>query len=610
MGGIPPLPIAQPVPKPLISPGEMRNAGLGAAVELNEQAERMTSVGMELEERIIQAKRQLEVKQGEIAFDKYQEQTETELGKTVSTDDVDALYEHYQNSAPDVMTPYSKDPRVAQALNLYAQSRSVDMQRTVNARKSKIITDQDLAANELKGDKSTQDWKNAFLSGGDVSLAEGEERLTLQSSVLHGTMTQERADAKFQEWLLKTKKSAIAGMMYSPDPIQRRKFIDQLKSGNVPKELAGLDKGFLNQALASAEEVDKELTAKAETQNLNASLDRMYNAFNAVDSVYKDDPNAQSAALKNPEFLKSIGALTTDPVTGKQIPNWRMAKELDQYVTADAATQQKAYETAADKEINAISDDVVNHKYGEARVRLTNNLPTIEKPEKYKGLGARLSEMIQGAANRVDEDIPPHVDLAERSRLQNEILSGEHDDSDLRADIIGSRQIKEASGKELLNLIPAVRNKIISEGLKSSNNYLRSVLAPSKGAIFQALLEGGTVDAATLKNMNPVEQLEFGRLTEAEEELTSWTIKENQLAASGKRSSLTHEEIFKQAQEIAKHYMPTMEQKLDAIHQSTKSGDKEPKSYKLGDLYEGKKIIGINPKTRKLNVEGVGVVAY
>jgi hypothetical protein len=63
----------------------------------------------------------------------------------------------------------------------------------------------------------------------------------------------------------------------------------------------------------------------------------MYGAFNAPNSVYKDDYNAQSVALHNPEFLRSIGVVTTDSATGKQIPNWEMAGELDLFVADDAA---------------------------------------------------------------------------------------------------------------------------------------------------------------------------------------------------------------------------------------------------------------------------------
>lgn len=40
------------------------------------------------------------------------------------------------------------------------------------------------------------------------------------------------------------------------------------------------------------------------------------------------------------------------------------------------------------------------------------------------------------------------------------------------------------------------------------------------------------------------------------------------------------------------------------------SGKPQTVNYKVGDLYEGKKILGINRQTRQLNVEGLGVVSY
>lgn len=370
--GIPPLPIVQPIQKPLASPGEMRHAGLDAALDVNRGAEQIASIGMQVEDRIIQAKRQLDVKQGEIAFDKYQEQTEADLAKTVSVEDVDALHENYQNGAPEVVTPYSKDPRVAQALNLYAQSRSVDMERTVNARKAKIITDQDLAANELKGDKSTQDWKNAFLSGEDVSIAEGDEKLTLQSSVLHGTMTQEHADLKFQEWLLKTKQSAIEGIMNSPDPVQRRKFIDQLKSGNMPKELAGLDRGFLNQALTAAQGKDAELKARAEAQDVNAKFNNSLGEFRTHPDLYPS-PELKSAAYGNPDFLKAIGAVTPE---GQ--PDFVAGQKLRSLYAPLGADEKTAAKVKVDKEFDDISKLIAENKLGQAQVMLDKYRPDFE----------------------------------------------------------------------------------------------------------------------------------------------------------------------------------------------------------------------------------------
>jgi hypothetical protein len=40
------------------------------------------------------------------------------------------------------------------------------------------------------------------------------------------------------------------------------------------------------------------------------------------------------------------------------------------------------------------------------------------------------------------------------------------------------------------------------------------------------------------------------------------------------------------------------------------SGTPKTVNYKVGDLYEGKKILGINRQTRQLNIDGLGVVSY
>lgn len=40
------------------------------------------------------------------------------------------------------------------------------------------------------------------------------------------------------------------------------------------------------------------------------------------------------------------------------------------------------------------------------------------------------------------------------------------------------------------------------------------------------------------------------------------------------------------------------------------SGKPQTVNYKVGDLYEGRKVLGINRQTRQLNIEGLGVVSY
>ncbi len=123
------------------------------------------------------------------------------------------------------------------------------------------------------------------------------------------------------------------------------------------QEPSGLDQGQVNQLLAKAEETNAKLTALAATQNLNVALNKMYDAFHAPNSVYKDDYNAQYHALVTPEFLKSIGAVTTDPATGKQIPNWEMAKELGDYITA-AAPYPRGVQSAAVADVQLSVDSL------------------------------------------------------------------------------------------------------------------------------------------------------------------------------------------------------------------------------------------------------------
>jgi hypothetical protein len=41
-----------------------------------------------------------------------------------------------------------------------------------------------------------------------------------------------------------------------------------------------------------------------------------------------------------------------------------------------------------------------------------------------------------------------------------------------------------------------------------------------------------------------------------------------------------------------------------------KTKKQESSNYQVGGMYQGKKILGINPQTKQLNVEGVGVVPY
>ena len=589
--GIPPLPITQPVEKPLASTQQMRSAGL-AGVELASQSERIASEGMNVEDVLLRAQRQLWVKQGEIAFHKYQQQVQEDLSKTTSIDDVDKIHENYQNDAPNVTTPYAKDPQVGQALGLYAQSQSVEMQGVVNARKAKIITDQDVAANQLKGEKSSQDWTNAFLSGGDVSLAEGDERLTLQSSVLHGTMTQERADAEFQNWLLKTKQSAIEGMMNSPDPVQRRKFIDQLKSGNVPKELDGLDKGFLNRALESAEGKDAELRARAEAQDVNTKFNNLLGYFGEHQTLFPS-PESKLAATANPDVLKSVGAVTPEGlpdfvagtklrslmepiISDENVAAVKNANKLRDQVT-DLYSQGKVSEGLAFARAHQEDFDKAHTDYFP---NLVNSGRTYAQWEKTEAREARTE------ANQKWED----EGWISFSSLSTDIVEGKVIDPTLDVwSLVGKKELTPPQARELISMYnQSTQHTAFTQGLKIIKT------SPS----FANTDEGNAANAKM--------QAQFTQAVR-QENLTGEAITERakkMVDDAGKEST---------SQSI-EHFWNNLKSGLfkgSDIEVSGPGGTAPPTSeYKLGDFYQGKKIIGINPKTRQLNVEGLGVVPY
>ena len=564
MAQIPGVPTPQPIEQPLTSVGQMREAGIGSAVVANQQAERMALTGTELQGRLIEAQNQHDIKHGQISLDKLQVQLHDDLRKSVTPEQVQENLDNYRNQVPNVLAPYSKNSHVSRVLQTYADSEDLRMQDVSNVKKADILTKSDDAANTILGQMYKQEAVAERLGGGDGSIAEGKYELALRSSEAHGTMLPAVANAKLAAWHQDVQIGAVEARMNDPNPAARDELIRDLKAGTGPL-VTEIPEGLRTQLLTAAESRDRMLKNLEETQDVNSVFSNLLGYFKSHPNMFSE-PESKMGALENPDILKSIGAVTKD---GN--PDFVMGHKLGPLVAPVVADEVREQESESEKIQNAISAAVANHQYGNAETILRTNLHTIQLPKKYRLYGAKLSEMVKVASRRVDEDIPRRTDLAQRIKLTNEIISGEKDDRELQLDVLKS-PVKETTGKELLNFIRVSRDRTIRDALKSSNNYLRSVLAPTQGAIFQALLQGGTVDSSTLSKMNPVEQLEFNKLSSAEEALAAWAIQEHQLAASGKRSSLTHDEIFKTAQEIAKGHMPTMDEKLDAVHQQQKAG--------------------------------------
>ncbi len=339
-----------------------QQAGIpGATIAgLGEETQSLASAQMEIERHIIAAQRQLEAKQGEIALDKHMEQIYADLAKTTNPDEAQAVYENQQREMESVLAPYGKDPRVARALDMYRQQQDISLLHTVNARKAKIITDQDKAVNSLLGEKSMQEGITASRSGGDPSAARTKFELQLQSSVAHGTMTPQDVELEMRNWDVALQKGVLNAAINSPNPSERKQTIEQLKTGKGKLDLSMIDEAARNNFYRHAVEVDHVLTNDEKNRDLNSSLNTLHNAFQSPE--YADNHAAQLQALDDADFLRSHGIVTRDGT-----PDWETAQKLRGYVNASAADHDKLAHDQADKARNDIFQVLNSDKPGRIR---------------------------------------------------------------------------------------------------------------------------------------------------------------------------------------------------------------------------------------------------
>jgi hypothetical protein len=355
----PGLPIDEPVEKPQASPAQFGSVGATIA-GMAEETEQLALGSQEVAGHLIAAQRQVRVKQAEIAFDKLKMQVYTDLNKTTSPEEAQAVYDHSKGELDNVLTPFEHDRVLARALGIYRQQEDLEIQGTVNAKKADILTKADKAANQTLGEKALQNAITTKMGGGDPSLAREQFNLQLESSVAHGTLLPQQRDAMMQKWDKDYQSGVLDAYANSPNPLVRRQVIDQLKTGKGPLDLSMLDQGERNQFLSHAEELDERLTHLAETQNLNVSLNNLEQTFKAP--PYSDStgtPNYENrlAALKDPNFLIANGIATVDPSTGKPIADFVMAEKLRGYVDASQTDYTRAAVMKADK----IRDEVDDH---------------------------------------------------------------------------------------------------------------------------------------------------------------------------------------------------------------------------------------------------------
>jgi hypothetical protein len=337
--------------------GEPGRAMANAAEQMGSVAE----MGFHVAEKLQEAQETVDVKMGEVGIDKLEADAHAAIGKATTPEQMQDIQRGFEEQAQEAVNS-QKNPKVSRALQFYGAHKSIGIQDLATVRQAKVTTENDLAANDMLGTKYSGDYVLAAAAGGDTTMAENDEKILLASSVKHGTMTQEQADAHYDKWLKASKMDTIGALANSPKPADRQAVIAQLKSGNGPL-VDGMNLAERNTNLRTAEKIDNELTEMAGAQNLNSVLNNMHDAFGKFPYTNngKGDYEARENAVDDGDFLKSIGAVDSN---GK--PDRVMGEKLQQEVTRQRAEWEKEQ---SDKDQNIIAKHIPNvMKMSEAQV--------------------------------------------------------------------------------------------------------------------------------------------------------------------------------------------------------------------------------------------------
>lgn len=359
MPQIPGLPVVEPVELPKAKPGLFAGPGETVA-ELGQAAEQMAQANEAFAGHLIEAQHYLKAKQAEIAFDRVLNQVHVDLSKATTPEEAQAVYEHSKGQLDAVIQPFETDRALARQLGLFRQQQDVELQNVVNARKAGLIQKGDDAANETLYEKSKKDAISSVIAGGDSSVAEAQLKGKLDASVhVMGTLTPQQEDAILQKFRKDVQGGVLDARINDPNPLVRKQTIDQLKDGKGSLDLSALDKGELNKYLTHAEHVDKSLTELAEVQNLNADIANTTEVFKSAPYVDANGtPNFDNimSSLKDGKFLIEHGIYTTDPNTGKPIPDYVRGAKIESYYKGSEADYFLAAKQKADQYRDEIYD--------------------------------------------------------------------------------------------------------------------------------------------------------------------------------------------------------------------------------------------------------------
>ena len=359
MAQIPGLPIDEPVSGPQAHPGIFGAVG-GAVEGMGQEVQQMAAGNQQFEEHLINAQRYLKAKQAEIAYDQTLNQVHADLAKTTTPEDAQAVYQHAKGQLASVLQPFETDRVLSRQLAIFGAEQDVQLQNTVNGRKATLIQKGDDASNETLFNKSLQEAINTKVGGGDPSAQRAQLKGKLDASVhVMGTMLPAQEEAILQKFDQGVQAGVLEASINNPNPVVRRQTIDQLKTGKGSLDLSTLDAGEINKYLTHAEETDKRITQLQEVQNENGDINNVLQTAKQppfTDAQGITNYDTLRASLNDPKFVEAQGMVTTDPATGKVIPDMIRAEKVRSYLGAAEQDNLAQAKKKADQDRDEIYD--------------------------------------------------------------------------------------------------------------------------------------------------------------------------------------------------------------------------------------------------------------
>ena len=319
---IPGVPTLEPVAKPMMSPREAGKPGLAIA----EMGDEVGSMAQE-SQGLVTKKREAQMTVDKVAaqnqYAAADEQYQIQLKKTQNSRDIEGVVQQHQDALNDIAKQWGKSPAAVE-IQMYGDGLRPRAQHLGDVREIDLMgkewnTQTDLQLQSLMPQLvSAQRNGDRELSGQILSHVGS----LYDEAVRKGLISKDDKDLALSAFRIGVQKQLNEASINSANPAERLQAIAQLKSGGSgPLDLTNLAPGDVSAMRVHAEETNQRLDNLAESQNLNAKLNIMNNAFQAPE--FKHNFEAQQNALEDPKWLQRNGIVdangTPDLVTAKKL---------------------------------------------------------------------------------------------------------------------------------------------------------------------------------------------------------------------------------------------------------------------------------------------------